>query len=205
MKKSTENPTSEALPQKLPSHFTAQKQRTITEEQTIRRKARLWDRHTRNRCPQDRPQREKGKIARGDCKREDKGSSGKLRGKEGTGQLQGEELEEKLARQRIDTFRPASKADRRQHAIPTFELSHGHNLFRSSRNPAFLHRISFRQSIVSPSVNAVPKNPARIYSARSSEQANSPLHLPRSFKVEVHFQNNHETKKRTNLSTCPLW
>lgn len=105
MKKSTENPTSEALPQKLPSHFTAQKQRTITEEQTIRRKARLWDRHTRNRCPQDRPQREKGKIARGDCKREDKGSSGKLRGKEGTGQLQGEGLEEKLARQRARVFR----------------------------------------------------------------------------------------------------
>lgn len=101
MKKSTENPTSEALPQKLPSHFTAQKQRTITEEQTIRRKARLWDRHTRNRCPQG----EKGKIARGDCKREDKGSSGKLRGKEGTGQLQGEGLEEKLARQRARVFR----------------------------------------------------------------------------------------------------
>ena len=67
---------------------------------------------------------------------------------------------QRFLRQRVDTFRPALKADRRQHAIPTFELSHGHNPFRSSRNPAFLHRIS----IVSPSVNAVPENPARIYS-----------------------------------------
>lgn len=105
MKKSTENPTSEALPQKLPSHFTAQKQRTITEEQTIRRKARLWDRHTRNRCPQDRPQGEKGKIAREDCDERIAKIIGEIAREKGTGQLQGEGLEEKLARQRARVFR----------------------------------------------------------------------------------------------------
>lgn len=64
--KSTESPTPEALPEASVSFYSAGA-KDSAEEQTARRTPRLWDRHTRNRCPQDRPQGEKGKIAREDC------------------------------------------------------------------------------------------------------------------------------------------